>query len=115
MSSFESQIQQWVVLDNQLKTLNDKAKEIRDKKSTLTQNITSYAQKNNLSSSVIQISDGKLKFATTKITNPLTFKHLEKSLKDIIKNESQVNHIIEYVKQNRESKVIEEIKRFSNN
>ena len=30
MSSFETQIQQWVVLDNQLKTLNDKAKEIRD-------------------------------------------------------------------------------------
>ena len=115
MSTFESQIQQWVILDNQLKTLNDKAKEIRDKKNALTQNITSYAEKNNLSSSTIQISDGRLKFASTKVATPLTFKHLEKSLKGMIKNESQVTQIVEYVKQNREIKIIPEIKRYSNN
>ena len=33
--SFEQQIQQWVALDNQLKQLNDKAKELRDKKTAL--------------------------------------------------------------------------------
>jgi hypothetical protein len=115
MSSFEAQIQQWVVLDNQLKALNDQIKDIREKKNALSQKITSYAENNNLSKATIQISDGKLKFASTKVSAPLTFKHLEKSLGSMIKNESQVKQIVEYVKQNRETKVVQEIKRFSNN
>jgi len=115
MSTFETQIQQWVVLDNQLKALNDQVKEIRDKKSMLSQKITSQAEHKNLTKATIQISDGKLKFASTKVVAPLTFKHLEKSLSTIIKNESQVKNIIEYVKNNRETKVVQEIKRFSSN
>jgi len=115
MSTFETQIQQWVVLDNQLKALNDQVKEIRDKKNMLSQKITTHAEDKNLIKATIQISDGKLKFASTKVSAPLTFKHLEKSLAAIIKNDSQVKHIIEYVKNNRETKVVQEIKRFSNN
>jgi len=115
MSTFEAQIQQWVVLDNQLKALNDQIKDIREKKNALTQRITGYAENNNLSKATIQISDGKLKFASTKVTTPLTFKHLEKSLGSMIKNESQIKQIVEHVKQNRETKIIHEIKRFSNN
>jgi hypothetical protein len=115
MSTFEAQIQQWVVLDNQLKALNDQIKDIREKKNALTQRITGYAENNNLSKATIQISDGKLKFASTKVSAPLTFKHLEKSLSSMIKNESQIKQIVEHVKQNRETKIIHEIKRFSNN
>jgi phage shock protein A len=40
--SFEQQIQQWVVIDNQMKTLNDKIKELRDKKNVLSQNINAH-------------------------------------------------------------------------
>ena len=70
---------------------------------------------NNLYNNTVTISDGRLRFSNTKTTEPLTFKYLEKSLSEIIKNESQVKAIIEHVKQNREVKVIQEIKRVSNN
>lgn len=110
--SFEHQIQQWVLIDNELKKMNDRSKELRDKRSLLCDNITKHAANNNMSSSVIQISDGKIKFANTKIQEPLTFKYLEKSLSEVIKNESQVKLIIEYVKRNRATKNITEIKRF---
>ena len=113
--NFESQIQQWVSIDNQIKQLNEKTKELREKKNTLEQNITSYASSNNLSSSTIQISDGKLKFQNTRIPEPLTFKYLEKTLGEVIKNESQVKLIMEHVRQKRAIKIIPEIKRFSNN
>jgi len=113
--SFEEKIQQWVSLDNQLKTLNEKIREIRDKKINLTENINRYIETNNLTNAVIQISDGKLKFSNTKITPPLSFKYVEKSLGEIIKNETQVKQIIEYLKQKREYKIISEIKRISNN
>ena len=113
--SFESQIQQWVSLDNQLKQLNEKTRELRVKRNTLEENITNYASDNNLSNSTIQISDGKLKFVNTRVQEPLTFKYLEKTLKEVIKNESQANLIIEHLKQKRSIKNIPEIKRFYSN
>ena len=113
--SFEGQIQQWVQIDNQLKQINEKAKDLREKRNTLEQNITTYAASNNLTNSTVQISDGKLKFANTKVQEPLTFKYLEKTLNEVIKNESQVKLIMEHIRQKREIKIVPEIKRFSNN
>jgi len=112
--SFEEKIQQWVSLDNQLKILNEKVREIRDKKTNLGNSINTYIETNNLSNATIQISDGKLKFANTKVAPPLSFKYVEKSLGELIKNEAHVKHIIDYLKQKREYKVVPEIKRFSN-
>ena len=113
--SFEGQIQQWVQIDNQLKQLNDKAKELRDKRNLLEQNITTHAFSNNLSDSTVKISDGRLKFVNTKVQEPLTFRYLEKTLSGVIKNESQINLIMEHIKQKRSFKIVPEIKRFSNN
>jgi DNA repair ATPase RecN len=112
---FESQIQQWVQIDNQLKELNERTRELREKRNTLESNLTNYACLNNLSNSTIQIGNGRLKFANTRIPEPLTFKYLEKTLSEIIKNESQVKLIMDHIKQKREIKVFPEIKRFSNN
>ena len=113
--NFENQIQQWVSLDNQIKQINEKTKELRDKRNSLELNITNYASTNNLSGSVINISDGKLKIGSSRVPEPLTFKYLEKTLGEVIKNENQVKVIMEHIKQKRAVKIIPEIKRFSNN
>lgn len=113
--SFENQIQQWVSIDNQLKQLNEKVKEMREKRNTLEQNITNYTSLNNLSNATINISDGRLKFANTRVPEPITFKYLERTLNEVIKNESQVQIIMEHIKQKRTIKIVPEIKRFSNN
>jgi len=111
-SIFDHQIQQWLAVDNQLKVLNEKVYELREKKQQLCDNLTKYATTNNLMNTPIQIGDGNLKFASTRVTTQLTFKYVEKSLGNIIKNETQVNQIIEYLKTNRDSKMVPEIKRF---
>jgi FtsZ-binding cell division protein ZapB len=113
--SFEQNIQQWVSIDNQIRLLNDKIHELREKKHNLCENITSHVENNNLRNATVQISDGKLKFVTTKVAAPLTFKYLEKSLGEVIKNQTQVKQIVEYLKDNRDTKVVPEIKRISNN
>jgi hypothetical protein len=113
--SFENQIQQWVSIDNQLKVLNDKIKVLRETRNTLSSNITSYAEKNKLTNSTVNISDGKLKFVNTKVQSPLTFKFLEKTLGEVIHNEVQAKYIVEQLKDKRDVKIIPEIKRFSNN
>lgn len=113
MANFEEKIQRWVSIDNQMKLLNEKIRDLREKKGELTQNILECAEENNMGNTTIQISDGRLKFTNTRISEPLTFKYLEKSLSEIIRNESQVKQIIEYIKKNRETKIVHELKRFS--
>ena len=113
--NFENQIKEWVSIDNQIKQLNEKTKELREKRDSLENNITNYAKSNNLSNASVKIGDGRLKFVNTNVTEPLTFKYLERSLGEVIKNETQVKLILEYIKKNRSVKVIPEIKRFSNN
>jgi hypothetical protein len=113
--NFENQIQQWVQIDNQLKTMNEKVKDLREQRNSLTNNITKYAVSNNLYGKNINISNERIQISNTKLAEPLTFKYLEKTLSEIIQNESQVKLIIEKLKQKRNIKTIPEIKRFSYN
>jgi hypothetical protein len=112
--SFEQQIQQWVTIDNQMKIVGDKMKELRDKKNTLSEQINTHIETTQFNSAV-KISDGQLKFVKVKETQPLTFKYLETCLSEIIKNEEQVKKIIEYIKNKREVKYVPEIKRLYSN
>ena len=110
--SFEQQLQQWVAIDSQMKVLGDRMKELRDKKNTLGQSINEHVETSNLLNSSVQLNDGQLRFVNIKETQPLTFKYLETCLREIIKNEEQVNKILDYIKNKREVKYVADIKRF---
>ena len=110
--SFESNINQCVGFDNQIKDLNNKMKILRENKNNLSNDIFNYVKEKNINDSIIKISDGKLKFAAVKVQAPITFKFLEKCLNEIISEKDKVDQIIKYIKENRETKYVEEIKRF---
>lgn len=113
--SFENKIQQWIQIDNQLKKLNEEIKQLRDQRNNIESNLTIYAKTNNMEDKTFKVNNDKLKFVETKVPEPLTFKYLEKTLGEIIKNESQVHLIMEHIKQKRNIKIVPEIKRFSSN
>jgi hypothetical protein len=113
--SFDAKVQQWVQIDNELKKLNDHIKHLRDQRNVLETNLTTYAKTNNMTNSTIQLNQDRLKFVDTKVPEPLTFKYLEKTLGEIIKDETKVQLIMEHIKQKRAVKIVPEIKRFSNN
>lgn len=109
--NFENNIQQWISIDNQIKQLNEKIKDLRDKKTIVGKQICDHAFSNELSNSTIKMGETKLKFTNTKITEPITFKYLENTLKEVIKNENQVNILLDHLKQKRSFKIVQEIKR----
>lgn len=113
--SFEENIKEWVQLDNELKLYNERARTIRDRKAELLDKILGENREfdKTLNNRTIDISDGKLKFQNSKQTSPLTFKYLQDSLHKIIRNEKQVEQIVNYLKENREIKLVPEIKRSS--
>lgn len=110
--SFEENIQKWVSLDNQLRSLLDKTKQLREDKNNIENGIVKYVDTHNLQNSVVKISDGKLKFTMVKQTNPLTLKYVDECLGKCIKNPEQVKLIMNYIKESRTSKIIPDIKRF---
>jgi hypothetical protein len=108
---FVENIQKWVILDKQLKLVNEKTKEIRENKHRLTNDICDYIQNKNLSSTKIEISDGELKMYEKKEYSPLTFTYIEESLAKILTDKSQVDYVIEFLKKNREVKSSVDIRR----
>jgi hypothetical protein len=111
MSSFQDSIKTWVDIDNQLRIVNDRAKTLRDAKKNQEEQILSYVETNNLSNAVVNISDGKLKFASSKQTGSLTFKHVEECLGKCIQSEESVKKIMKYIRATRPSKSVTDIKR----
>ena len=113
--SFEENIQKWVSLDNQLRSLHDKTKQLREDKNNIENGIIKYVDTHNLQNSVVKITDGKLKFTMVKQTNPLTLKYVDECLGKCIKNPEQVKLIMNFIKDSRASKNIPDIKRFYTN
>lgn len=111
---FNQKIRNWVSIDNQIATLRNEMRDLRNTKNQLKEEIYTYAEQNELDRSVIKISDGQLKFQQTKQSNPLTLKYIKQCLNNCIGNESQVNLILNYIKENREFKTVYDIKRSFN-
>lgn len=112
--SFEESIKSWVSIDNKIKEYNDELRELRQKRNSLSEHVYEHVNSNNLNHATVEISDGKLKFQSVKVTQPITIKFIKKCLEDCISNEEQVEKIMEYIKDTRETKYIDDIKRFRN-
>ena len=108
---FEQNIQSWVTIDNEIKKMNEKIKGLRDQKNDLSNDILIYIKDNNLDNATIKISDGKLRFMNVKQQTPLTYKFIQECLLKSIKNQEQVELLMTFIKEQRESKIQTEIKR----
>jgi hypothetical protein len=113
--SFEENIKSWVALDNQLKKINENSKKIRNDKNNIETGILTYVETNNLNNANINISDGKLRFVSTKQTAPLTLKYIEECLIKSIGNEKEVMKIMKTIKESRDVNYSFDIKRYTNN
>ena len=112
--SFEDKIKLWVLKDNQMKLYLEKLRELRSERNDIGEILINYTQNNNLNHSIIQISDGKLKFQETRIASPLTYKFMEECLYDCIENSEDVKQIISYIKNKRRVRCYPDIKRVYN-
>ena len=108
---FSNSVKEWVAADNKVRLYMDKIKELRSERNEIAEHILEYAGQNNLGNAIIEISDGKLKFNNIKITSPLTFKFIKICLNDCISNPSDVEKIMNYIKDKRDFKYVKDIKR----
>lgn len=108
---FVENVKKWVAIDTQLKTINERTKQIRDMKNNLQTNIHAYMENNNLLDKKIGVSDGELRFVERKEQTALSFGYIERCLQEIMPEKSHVDYIIQYLKDKRETSVVSEIRR----
>ena len=111
---FKEQVREWVATDNRIKKYNELIKQERNKRTNIADQILSYAETNNMQGSVIEITDGKLKFQNSRYVSPLNFKFVKKCLNDCLGNEESVNQIMKYIKEKRQVHYNIDIKRSYN-
>lgn len=108
---FIENIQKWVNIDNQMKIVNEKTKQLREYKHKLNDDICLYMKNNNMVNNKIGISDGELGIYEKKEYSSITYEYIETKLSEIITDKEQVKYIINYLKNNREIKKVSEIRR----
>ena len=112
---FREDIKLWVSLDNEIKNLTAEVNNLRNKKNAVNDNIFNYVESNNLSNSVINITDGQLNFTATRQTSGITLKNIETVLNETLNDKDTTNLIIDKLKKSRNTKMINTIKRINTN
>lgn len=108
---FAEDIKKWVTLDTQLKVVHEKTKQMREMKSDLQSRIYDYMAKANLLDKKIGIHDGELRFVEKKEQTTLSFGYIERCLGQILSEKEQVDYILQYLKEKRETQVVKELRR----
>ena len=113
--SLENYIKNWIIIDNNIKDLNSKIQDNREKKNYYNNLIINHANNNNLDNITIKINNGYIKLTNTTISESLTYKFLENCLNKYFKNDSNKSkEIINFIKKERNVKYIKELKRIYN-
>ena len=110
----EQRIQRWVQLDNQLKQINDQARELRESRNEMESSILKHVADHNLSHATVRIKDGTLKFAfNAKQTPALTLAFLSEALAECCPPQ-QAAAIMQHIRAKRDAaaKLVPEIRRY---
>lgn len=110
-NDFVPKVQRWVLLDTQLKMVQEKVKAMREERHNLGTEICTYLEAHNIAHKKIGIHDGDLKICEKKEYSPLTFSFLETHLAALMTDPTQVEFVINYLKEHREIKTVQELKR----
>lgn len=113
-TEFIEHVKRWAVLEKQLKTINEKMKEMRAQKSELADYICQYIEKHPIANNSIQLTDGQIRMSERKEYAPLSFSYIEECLETLIPEKEHVDAILDYLHEHRDIRIINELKRTYN-
>jgi len=107
-----SNIKKWITLDEEIKTLQQQIKEKRKEKKENTETLVRIMRENEIDCFDLDSNGGKLIYTKQKIKKSLSKKHLMNCLMQYFKDDSnQAKNVSNYILNNREEKIKENIRR----
>lgn len=108
---FKEKVSKWISVDDKIYNLNEELSLYRNERKELADEINKIAVERNLEDKTIEFPGGNLKFKRQKNTPTLSIKYVQQCLMEYMSNEEEVNKIMDYIKDNRESKYVNVISR----
>ena len=103
-------LKKWVQIDNTILKHKAEIKDLKTEQKDLTDLLLNIMKSNEIE--CFDIKDGKILYTTRKTKAPLNKKNLEKMLSNYFEEDMEkANNLCEYLLNNREEKVTENIKR----
>lgn len=105
----EKHVRQWIQLDNEIRKLQSLARERREHKKQITQDLVDVMKENDID---FNLSDGKLVYKESKRKTPLNEKHINTCLMEMFGNNPQkVQEIMDFIISKRETKMVDTVQR----
>ena len=104
------QIKGWMANDNEMRDLQSRLKELKEKRKVFSDNLVEIIRKNEID--CFDVNDGKLIYTKTKVKAPLNKNTLVTSLMKYFKDDDdQAKELSTFLLESREEKVKESIRR----
>lgn len=108
---FVSSVREWIILEKQMRLVQEKSRELRQKKTAITDRLCEFMEDKNIADKPIQIQgQGQLQWVERKDYSPLTFSYVEERLAEILEDEDQIDFIVSYLRDHREINVYSDLK-----
>jgi len=104
----ETYMDKWIAVENQLNILQEKTKTMREWKKKLSEKITEYMQTSGFAQKSVPNGEWKLHERTE--YSALSFSYVEDCLRELIPEEDQVDFVMDYLRDHRESKNVIDVK-----
>jgi hypothetical protein len=105
-----STIKEWLQVDNDIREIQKAAKEYREKKKQLTEQLVHVMRENQIDN--FDVKDGTLMYKCNKVKSPVNKKHLLTTLTKFFKDDTeQASDLCKFILDTREVKVKETIQR----
>jgi len=105
----EQHVRQWIQLDNEIRKLQALARERREHKKQITQDLVDVMKENDID---FNLSDGKLVYKESKRKSPLNEKHINTCLMEMFgSNPQKVQEIMDFIISKRETKMVDTVQR----
>jgi len=95
------QVKRWVILDHQLKYINEKTKKMREERADLCGKICQFLETTKMTNKQISTSQGRIRMTEKKDYETLSFTFLETHLAKILHDPTQVETVIQFLKDQR--------------
>lgn len=99
--AFRDNVLRWVEIDDDIRSIRAKVKELNDEKKQFEENIISYLSK--VDEESIIIKDGKLSKSVSKTQAPLKKETIHKSLVELVGDSTKAMTMTEHIINNRET------------
>jgi hypothetical protein len=109
-SNLAQQLQNYMKLEDELQEISNRQKELRSLKQGLQKDIIETMKKHQLDNRTIKLNGRQISMTAKKQYTGITFQYLDKTLTELIPDKTQKEYVIKYLRENRETKIMDEIK-----